>query len=253
VNETSEFRGANILAYSGIQLSISTIFCVYNHYSYLYIAARVKDLEKRRDGLVAKFLLAKSQTAKTNGSVQVTKPTKVTELPKANRSSSRLLDSANLTDESCDTEDRVSSGFISSAEGDDSTPAASDGSESSQDKVPLFTSTPDTSLTTMSAIPNSSGSKRQNLDNSLKPQPKKRSRREVGLNAVFISISTFLKGFTVYIFRKQKSYKRSWIVCRERKRRKNENVNKYNYLEIPHSCAANNCCLFLLLLNIGSC
>ena len=186
-------------------------------------------METKRDGLVASFLLAKSQTAKTNGSVQVTKPTKVTEIPKAIRSSSSMLDSqitANITDESSDTDDRVSSGFISSAEGDDSTPAASDGSESSQDKVPLFTSTPDTSLTTMSAIPNSSGSKRQNLDNSLKPQPKKRSRREVGLNAVFISISTFLKGFTVYIFRKQKSYKRSWIVCRERKRRKNENDKK---------------------------
>ena len=101
--------------------------------------------------------------------------------------------SANLTDESSDVD--FSSGFVSSAEGDDSTPATSDGSESSPEKNPLFTSTPDTSLTTMSVVLNSSGSKRQKLDNSLNPQPKKRSKREVGLNAVFISINMFIKGF----------------------------------------------------------
>jgi hypothetical protein len=62
------------------------MYCVYNHYSYLYIAAQDKDLETKRDGLVASFLLTKSQTAKTNANVQVTKPTKVTEIPKSNSS-----------------------------------------------------------------------------------------------------------------------------------------------------------------------
>ena len=151
-------------------------------------------METKRDGLVASFLLTERQTTKTRASVQVTKPTKVTEISKAISSSSRMSDSqisANLTDESSDVD--FSSGFISSAEGDDSTPATSDGSESSPEKNPLFTSTPDTSLTTMSVVLNSSGSKRQKLDNSLNPQPKKRSKREVGLNAVFISINMFIK------------------------------------------------------------
>ena len=153
-------------------------------------------METKRDGLVASFLLTERQTTKTRASVQVTKPTKVTEISKAISSSSRMSDSqisANLTDESSDVD--FSSGFVSSAEGDDSTPATSDGSESSPEKNPLFTSTPDTSLTTMSVVLNSSGSKRQKLDNSLNPQPKKRSKREVGLNAVFISINMFIKGF----------------------------------------------------------
>ena len=153
-------------------------------------------METKRDGLVASFLLTERQTTKTRASVQVLKPTKVTEISKAISSSSRMSDSqisANLTDESSDVD--FSSGFVSSAEGDDSTPATSDGSESSPEKNPLFTSTPDTSLTTMSVVLNSSGSKRQKLDNSLNPQPKKRSKREVGLNAVFISINMFIKGF----------------------------------------------------------
>ena len=153
-------------------------------------------METKRDGLVASFLLTERQTTKTRASVQVTKPTKVTEISKAISSSSRMSDSqksANLTDESSDVD--FSSGFISYAEGDDSTPATKNGSESSPEKNPLFTSTPDTSLTTMSVVLNSSCSKRQKLDNSLNPQPKKRSKREVGLNAVFISINMFIKGF----------------------------------------------------------
>ena len=110
-------------------------------------------LEAKRNAMVEN-LSAKSQTAKSSTSVQVTKPNKNTARPKATSSTARMSNSQiiqNLfSDESSNDDDgRGSSGGVSSHESNNSSGAGSDDSETSPEKNPLFTSTPNDSVITM--------------------------------------------------------------------------------------------------------
>ena len=110
-------------------------------------------LEAKRNAMVEN-LSAKSQTAKSSTSVQVTKPNKNTARPKATSSTARMSNSQIIKDLFSDEssngdEGRGSSGGVSSHESNNSSEAGSDNSESSPEKNPLFTSTPNDSVITM--------------------------------------------------------------------------------------------------------